>query len=71
MKKLFLTLAIALLAFIGSNAQTNTVTPSLSVTNADSGKAFGGWELTLGGAGENVKNGSASVGLDVSVNQSV
>lgn len=72
MKKTILALALALVAVIGVNAQTNTVTnavapTTLALTNAvEVEKLSGNWELTLGGGGETFE-GESYVGLDVSL----
>jgi len=79
--KHILTSLLLVLTLIGftANAQTNSNTNgtivvngityapvTLSVTNADSGKSYGGYELTLGGGGQTV-NGESAFGLDLSL----
>lgn len=68
-------LSVALVGLTASAAETNkvatstntVVAPSLSLTNAaDSGKAYGGYELTLGGGGTSI-DGENAFGLDVSL----
>lgn len=79
MKNIFRSLSIATLALSVAAviAQTNapstnalpriTIDPIVLSTNSvPSGKEYGGWELTLGGAGETV-NGESSFGLSVSL----
>jgi hypothetical protein len=72
-----LTIALLSVALVGltASAETNkvatstntVVAPSLSLTNAaDSGKAYGGYELTLGGGGTSI-DGENAFGIDVSL----
>jgi len=76
---LAIALSVALVG-LTSSAQTNTVTvtnvvtvtntiaaPAVNLTNApDAGKAYGGYELTLGGGGTSI-NGENVFGLDLSL----
>lgn len=57
------------LSLVGLNAQTNVVDTTKTVnveTNAPDGKEFGGYEITLGGAGVSIK-GDNELGLDFSI----
>jgi len=60
--------AIVALGLFSASAQTNISVPTLSLESgqADTGKQAGGWEITLGGAGESI-DGNDSFGLDFSV----
>lgn len=80
--KNILTIVILSLSLVGGTVnaeQTNTVTvtnvvnvtnivvsPSLASTNNEIGKAYGGYELTLGGSGTSI-NGKNAFGVDLSL----
>lgn len=70
MKKTILAIALALVAVISVNAQTNSVATTNAVTalttNAPAEKLSGNWELTLGGGGETFE-GESYFGLDFSL----
>jgi len=68
MNKYIASLALVALVGLTANAQTNTTvaTPSGFLEAKDEGKAFGGYELTLGGGGTEI-NGESVFGLDFSL----